>query len=45
MKRSSMIPPRNTPLKERIELALISSAACALVVLAVFACILVLDGF
>lgn len=44
MKRSSKSSAEITPLKDRIELALICSAASALVVLAVFGCVLLLDG-
>jgi len=45
MKRTSKTSPEISPLKDRIALALICSAASALVVLAVFGCILLLDGF
>jgi hypothetical protein len=45
MKRNSKTSPETTPLKDRIEIALICSAASALVVLAVFAVVLWLDGF
>ena len=45
MKRKSKLHTRSDQLKERVELALIVSAAAAVVTLAVFGVVLLMDSF